>query len=43
MYDFYSSYLKDKYGDKCQLLYADTNSFLLDIETEDIYKDTAED
>ena len=34
-----SNFLKMKYGEKCQLLYTDTDSLLLKIETEDIYKD----
>lgn len=41
MYDFYYEILKKQYGDKCELLYTDTDSFLLEIETEDIYKDMA--
>ena len=39
MYDFYYNHLEPKYGSKCQLLYTDTDSLLLDIKTEDVYKD----
>ena len=39
MYDFYYGQLKNQYGDRCQLLYTDTDSLLLDIETEDVYRD----
>ena len=39
MYDFFYNHLKKQYGEKCELLYTDTDSLLLDIETEDVYKD----
>ena len=39
MYDFYYNHLKKQYGKKCELLYTDTDSLLLEIETEDVYKD----
>ena len=39
MYDFYYNDLKKQYGDKCDLLYTDTDSLLLEIKTKDIYKD----
>ena len=39
MYDFYYNQLKKQYGKKCELLYTDTDSLLLEIETEDVYKD----
>ena len=41
MYDVYYNKMKKKYADKCELLYTDTDSFLLEIEAEDIYKDMA--
>ena len=41
MYDFYYETLKEQYSDKCELLYTDTDSFLLEIEAEDVYKDMA--
>ena len=39
MYDPYYNQLKVHYGESCQLLYTDTDSLLLEIETEDVYKD----
>lgn len=39
MYDFYYGKLKARYGARCQLLYTDTDSYLLEIQTEDMYKD----
>ena len=41
MYDFYYNQLKKEYGDRCQLLYTDTDSLLLEIQTEDVYEDIA--
>jgi hypothetical protein len=41
MYDFYYNQLKGQYGERCQLLYTDTDSLLLDIQTEDVYTDIA--
>ena len=41
MYDFYYNEMKTQYGDRCQLLYTDTDSLLLEIQTEDVYKDMA--
>ena len=38
MYDFYYNQLKKQYPE-CSLLYTDTDSFILKIETADIYKD----
>ena len=43
MYEFYYDYMKQKYGDKCKLLYTDTDSLLLDVECEDYYKDMEKD
>ena len=42
MYDFYYNQMKAQYGDRCDLLYTDTDSLLLEIKTEDVYKDMAE-
>ena len=42
MYDFYYNEMKAQYGDRCQLLYTDTDSLLLEIQTEDVYKDMAQ-
>ena len=41
MHDFYYNKMKTKYGGKCEHLYTDTESLLLEIKTEDIYKDMA--
>ncbi|CAJ0908487.1 3672_t:CDS:2, partial [Entrophospora sp. SA101] len=43
MYDFWYSYLKKKYGDKVKLLYTDTDSLIIEIETENIYQDMIND
>ena len=42
MYDWYYNKLKKKYSDNCTLLYTDTDSLLVDIKTNDIYKDMLE-
>jgi len=42
MYEFFYEYLKPKYGDKCKLLFTDTNSFSCHIETEDLYANMTE-
>ena len=39
MYDYHYNVLKKEYGSRCELLYTDTDSLLLEIETEDYYKD----
>ena len=44
MYEFWYEYLKPKFKDKLKLLlYMDTDSFVLEIETDDFYKDTKDD
>ena len=42
MYDIYYNQLKPKYGESCQPLYTDTDNLLIEIETEDVYKDMAQ-
>ncbi|GBC01555.1 hypothetical protein RclHR1_42280001 [Rhizophagus clarus] len=42
MYRFWYGYVKERYGDNVQLGYMDTDSFIFQVETEDIYKDMAE-
>lgn len=37
MYDFYYSYLKVKYGSNVQMLYTDTDSFILEVLTDSFY------
>ena len=39
MYKLWYDYLKVKYGDKIKLLYTDTDSFILEIFTDDVYED----
>ena len=43
MYDFFHNRLKAKYGQKCELIYTDTDSLILNTQTEDVYKDMKED
>ena len=43
MYEFWYDYIKPKYQDKAKLCYMDTDSFIIHIETEDFYKDIADD
>ena len=43
MYEFQYDYMQPKYGDRLQLCYMDTDSYVYDIKTEDFYKDIAED
>ena len=42
MYDFYYNTLKARYGDKIRLLYTDTDSLIVHVQTEDIYADMAQ-
>ena len=42
MNEFWYDYVKPKYGEKAKLFYMDTDSFLVYIKTDDIYKDIAE-
>ena len=41
MYHFYYNQLQRQYGDRRQLLYTDTDSFLLEIQTKDVNEDMA--
>jgi len=43
MYDFHYNYIKKKYKDKAKLLFTDTDSLAYEIQTEDFYKDIAND
>ena len=43
MYEFHYDYMLPKYGNNMKLCYMDTDSFVYDIETEDFYKDIADD
>ena len=43
MCEFWYDYMKPKYGDNVKLCYMDTDSFIMNIKTEDFYKDIAND
>ena len=43
MYKFFYYYLKVKYGDNVNLIYTDTDSFVLEIFTDDVYEDMKND
>ena len=43
MYEFWYDYLKPKYNDIVKLCYMDTDSFIMNIKTNDFYKDISND
>ena len=43
MYEFWYDYMKLKYGENIKSCYMDTDSFIINIKTEDLYKDVAND
>ena len=43
MYKFWYDYLKVKYNDNVNLIYTDTDSFILEIFTDDVYEDMKND
>ena len=43
MYEFWYDYMKPNYSDNVKLCYMDTDSFIMNIKTEDFYKDVAND
>ena len=43
MNEFWYDYIKPKYEDRAKVCYMDTDSFAIHIETEDFYKDIAND
>ena len=43
MYEFHYDYMVSKYGKRLNLCYMDTDSLIYNIETEDFYKDNADD
>ena len=43
MYEFHYDQMVPKYGEKLDLCYMDTHSLIYNIETEDFYKDIADD
>ena len=43
MYEFWYDYMKPKYGNDVKLYYMDTDSFVMNIKTNDFYKDITRD
>ena len=43
MYEFWYDFMKPKYNDNVRLCYMDTDSFIMNIKTNDLYKDIAND
>ena len=43
MYEFWYDYIKPRHGENVKLCYMDTDSFIVNLTTEDIYKDIAKD
>ena len=43
MYEFWFDYIKSKYGNNVKLCYTNTDSFIINIKTEDFYEDIADD
>ena len=43
MYEYWYDDMKPKYGDKIKLCYMDTDSFIMNVKTEDFCKDIAND
>ena len=43
MFDFHYNYIKNKYGDKAELLFTDTDSLMYLIQTQDFYHDINKD
>ena len=39
MHEFWHDFAKSKYGKKAKLFYMDTDSFIVFVKTNDIYKD----
>ena len=43
MYEFWYDYIKPKYNNNVKLCYMDTDSFIMNIKTNDFYEDIASD
>ena len=43
MYELWDDYVKPKYDENAKLCYMDTDSFIVQVKTDDIYKDIAQD
>ena len=42
MYEFWYDFIKSKYRSSAKLCYMDTDSFIINVKTEDFYKDISE-
>ena len=42
MYEFSYDYIENKYGERANLCYTDTDSFIINVKMEDFYKDISE-
>ena len=42
MYEFWYDYMKNKYDERANLCYTDTDSFIVNVKTEDFYRDISE-
>ena len=42
MYEFWYDFMKSRYGNRAKLCYMDTDSFIINIKTEDFYEDISE-
>ena len=42
MFEFWYDYVKPKYGENVKLCYMDTDSFIVHVKTDDVYKDIVE-
>ena len=43
IYEFWYDYIKPKYGENAKFCYMNTDSFIVHVKIDDIYKDIAED
>lgn len=43
MFDFRYNYIREKYGNKAELLFTDNDSLVYEIETEDFYNEVLKD
>ena len=43
IYEFWYDYVKPKYGENAKFCYMNTDSFIVHVKIDDIYKDIAED
>lgn len=43
MFYFHCNYIREKYGDKAELFFTDTDSLMYEIQTKDFYRDISKD